>query len=78
MAELISYKTVKIRKPHTCFGCLKQFDVGDSVEKYNISHDGMLYSVYMCCECDEYATNSMPDEDFFEGDVGKLRGVIIQ
>ncbi len=68
----LSLKTVKIRKPHKCWGCIKEFSIGTEMI-YNVSVDqGEFSSTYWCVECNEFLSTleSWQTEDgFFFGDL---------
>lgn len=52
MSRLISYKIVKTRKPHFCFGCAREFPAGTSME-YDTVVDGEIFNIYICSTCQE-------------------------
>ena len=50
MIEL-SNSLVKTRKPHQCFGCLREMPKGTRMDRSAYAHDGSVYSVYICIPC---------------------------
>ena len=53
----ISAKTVKIRKPHHCWGCTKEFPVGTELLAVTSEDGGKLSTVYWCITCDGWLLN---------------------
>lgn len=49
--DIISDKTVIIRKVHRCFACLRLFSVGSPMRRQVNNYDGIA-SVYSCKTCD--------------------------
>ena len=51
--DQLKLKTVKIRKPHRCWGCTKRFSKGSKMT-YSVCVDqGEFNSSYWCSECNE-------------------------
>jgi hypothetical protein len=76
MIETLTDKTVVTRKPHICFGCLREIKKGEKA-RYNVSViDGHFGHAYLCEECDEYITELDPidcEDGFFEGQIFDMR-----
>jgi len=52
--DQLSLKTVKIRKPHKCWGCTKEFSIGTEMIKSVSVDQGEFSSVYWCKECNDF------------------------
>ena len=68
----LTLKTVKIRKPHKCWGCTKEYPVGTKMN-YSVAVDQGEFSYsYWCEECNDFLSTleSWQTEDgFFFGDL---------
>ena len=68
----LTLKTVKIRKPHKCWGCTKEYPV-DTKMTYSVAVDQGEFSYsYWCEECNDFLSTleSWQTEDgFFFGDL---------
>lgn len=54
MNTVLHEKSVKTRKAHQCFACLRQFPVGSVMRaQANKSDDHGIYTVYSCDTCDK-------------------------
>lgn len=77
MSQIIfQYKIVKIRKPHSCYGCRKKFDPGTEMTYSAGKVDGLFSSTYMCANCEE-ATKGFTGEDWesvMPGEIGHWQG----
>lgn len=51
--QIIGDKTVKIRKPHRCFGCRRPFPVGTTMRKTDTEDGGSISTCYHCAVCSE-------------------------
>lgn len=50
MDEVIGRRMVKIRKPHVCFGCGREFPAGSQMEKsFVVDYDP--WTCYLCTTC---------------------------
>lgn len=76
MIEVLTSKMLIIRKPHKCFGCLKEIKKGERA-RYSVSvQDGRFAHVYLCEECDDYISDLDPrdyEDGFLEGEIGDMR-----
>jgi len=78
MTEFWNTKNVKIRKAHTCEGCLTEKQPGEEME-YNLGKwEGEMHSYYFCLECREFITKNdwagdQLQEGFSAGDIGEWR-----
>ena len=52
--DQLSLKIVKIRKPHKCWGCTKEFPVGTEMKYSVIVDQGEFSSTYWCEKCEEF------------------------
>ena len=52
--DVLRSENVKIRKPRSCFGCGKRFDVGSTLSCTTCVDGGEIMSTYMCLECVDY------------------------
>lgn len=69
-------KRVKIRKPHSCEGCLSKHEPGEELEYNAGMFDGEMQSYYLCDDCREFIDNDEgwnSDEGFSPGDIGEWR-----
>lgn len=52
MTDILTYKIVKTRKPHKCWGCTEQFEKGVKL-RYQVSVDnGEFDRAYFCKVCE--------------------------
>lgn len=72
MSEILSSKVVSIRKPQTCWGCLKKYPVGSQLLSMAIAQDGTVTQSYTCEYCESVMKDWGPDdfESTLNGDVG--------
>lgn len=49
----LKHKEVKIRKPHKCFGCRREFGIGTKMIYWTSIYDDHFCSGYSCKTCDE-------------------------
>lgn len=67
----LTLKTVKIRKPHNCWGCMKEFPI-DTEMTYSVAVDqGEFSTAYWCEECEEIMSNLeewQKEDGFLYGD----------
>lgn len=52
--DVLKDKFVKTRKPHRCFGCLREMRPGSTMKYFAAVDAGEFLSVYFCAVCDEY------------------------
>ena len=76
MSEMLSSKWVKTRKPHKCFGCLRDFDKGTRLLRESWTDCGSAYTSYLCSDCNDYATSGT--YPFCEFSYGGLRDTILE
>ena len=70
MSEVIHHKYVKTRKPHTCFGCAREFPKGSILNREAVADGGSVFTAYMCPSCEEYIINELlPYDEFGFGDL---------
>lgn len=50
----ISSKTVKIAKPHICWGCRKKLPVGTEMMTVTQVDSGRISTAYWCAKCDTF------------------------
>ena len=65
MADVISHKYVKTRKPHKCFGCAREYPKGSTLNREAIEDDGTVFTAYMCPECEDYLNSGDYSGDEF-------------
>ena len=70
MSEVIGRKMVKTRKPHTCFGCGREFPTGTRMES-SVVVDDKPWSCYLCRTCLKVEAELYPTWD--EYGFGELR-----
>ena len=52
--KTLNDRTVKTRKPHQCFACLRQFPAGTDMRSTTIVDDESdMYTLYTCETCDD-------------------------
>lgn len=65
--DIVERSLVKIKKPHVCFGCGREFKPGNQMEKSLITGDSP-WSCYLCATCCEVLKTFPYIEEFgFEG-----------
>ena len=69
---VLSDKKVKIRKPHKCWGCKRQYNKGDQLQKIDTVDQGLFLSSYWCDVCDALFNQVAHDWDDGYG-YGELR-----
>ncbi len=52
--DVLSWKTVKTRKPHRCFGCGKEYPYGSIMLYGTFADNGFIYKNYWCNICNEW------------------------
>ena len=67
MSFVGSSKIVKVRKPHKCFSCFREFGNGKQMDKWSGVYDGVWNSGYTCLTCHEIHNHKSIREDFYEG-----------
>jgi len=69
--KCLTAKYVKTRKEHKCFGCMRRFPPGTSLQYITNITDAGFFSFYMCDICLEEAETcpEWTDEGIMEGDV---------
>lgn len=76
MIEVLTDKMVVTRKPHKCFGCVREIKKGERA-RYSVSVvDGEFGYAYLCEGCDEYIAELDHidcENGFFEGQIGDMR-----
>ena len=68
MANYLRYNFVKIRKPHICFGCGRQFEPPSEMCSAVYRDGGTLESMYLCNVCADIASKLRYDDEFGFGD----------
>jgi hypothetical protein len=73
MAECLSEKKVKTRKPHRCHGCTQAYPAKSEMTLSVNVGDGEIYTLYFCENCMEYIRDH-PDyfkhgEEIYPGDM---------
>ncbi len=64
MPDLLQSKKVKTRKAHTCQGCGRRIEKGETVQADTLADGGEIYRLYHCDECQGYLQkhcNHCPD-----------------
>lgn len=64
--DVIEFKTVKIRKPHNCWGCTKLVEPPAEMELTTTIDGGEINHAYWCKPCQEYS-NSLSQSDLADG-----------
>lgn len=49
----LSHNLVKIRKPHKCWGCLREFSPPSSLFRWSVAGENTVWGGYSCVACDE-------------------------
>lgn len=57
--SIISSKTVKTRKEHTCFGCRRKMPKGSKLERITSVDGGDISTNYWCNVCQSYWNEHM-------------------
>lgn len=52
--EIIYFKQRKVRKTHTCYGCLNKIFTGEIALVETVANEGSIGNVYTCSECVDY------------------------
>jgi len=74
--DQLSLKTVKIRKPHKCWGCTKEFPIGTTMTKSVTVDQGEFSSCYWCKECENFLS-TLKDWELEDGIAfGELKELI--
>lgn len=70
MSRIISSKNVKIRKPHYCFGCAREFPKSTEMQ-YNtvIADDDYIFNAYICPTCLDVIDSMEYGDEFCYGDL---------
>lgn len=76
MPTVIHHKYVKTRKPHTCFGCAREFPKGSILNREAVENGGSVFTAYMCPSCEDYIQNELPPFDEFG--FGDLRDSVLE
>jgi hypothetical protein len=64
----IKDKSVKTRKEHDCWGCMKIFPKGTIMNRQTNSNDGIIESIYWCESCEKLLSTLEPFEEIGYGD----------
>ena len=70
--EYISSKYVKIRKPHKCWGCRREFSKGEILHRVTSSDMGKISSIYWCDICNKIISqmdHSDTEDGFMYGEI---------
>ena len=70
MSEFLRTKMVKTRKPHTCFGCLREFRAGTDM-LFAVIKDVDVFDAYLCKSCIE-AQHRCGGGEFGRGELREL------
>ena len=54
---------VKIRKPHKCWGCTREFQIGAKLRVLAAADGGTVNTSYWCSTCMDYWDTHMKDSD---------------
>lgn len=54
MSQILTWKEVKTRKPHKCFGCAKEYPEKSKMVYSSYADGGTVQSSYLCLVCVEY------------------------
>lgn len=61
---MINDKSVKIRKPHKCWGCTKEYPIGTIMRKTTSVDNGKILDAYWCETCEKVIANfEYPDDE---------------
>lgn len=73
MIKTIKKRAVKIRTPHVCFGCGREFSKGVEME-YSFQEDGgVVFSSYLCGTCQKVVESLASRYGYIEYGHGDLR-----
>ena len=69
--DQLTLKVVKIRKPHNCWGCTKEFPIGTEMTNSVTVDQGEFSSTYWCEECVEIMNDleDWNDDGFLFGEL---------
>jgi len=67
----INQKTVIVRKPRNCFGCLQKINKGESANIQTNSENGKIYSLTICPACQLKINQMHHDDEFYNGDLAE-------
>ena len=63
VADTLEHKSVKIRKPHKCFGCGRKMPKGTNMDKITQVDNGEFFHGYYCLVCTHYWHEHMSSDD---------------
>ena len=70
--DVLSSKKVKTRKEYRCWGCMRKFPVGTSMQAVTCADEGTVSTAYWCDDCEQFlSTLDMDDlqDGFAYGDL---------
>lgn len=71
--DVLTQKLVNTRKPHTCFGCGRQFPAGAKMEFSTIADGDTVYNAYLCLTCLDVEYRIHSEYGYFEFGFGELQ-----
>ena len=57
MGEILSYKVVKTRATHNCFGCGRPFQSGTLMARASCADGGHAFTYHLCQTCESVSHN---------------------
>lgn len=73
---ILSNKTVKIRVPHRCWGCGREYPIGTSMRGQAEKDNGKVSTTYWCYVCDKYLSDTRDSWDDDDGiNFGELKSL---
>jgi uncharacterized Fe-S center protein len=71
--KTLTNKEVKIRKPHKCWGCAKEFPIGTIMRfTTQVDSDNNIASSYWCEKCQEILRSMELEDEFEFGELAEL------
>lgn len=69
MANTLSRKTLKTRRPHDCFGCAREFPAGTIMLREGVKDGGIVFTAYLCESCQAVMSNFNFGDEFGFGEL---------
>lgn len=70
MTRVFNCHEVLTRKPHTCFGCGREFPKGTYMERQVVQNDREVYTIHLCNTCQDVISENLQDgEIYYEGEL---------
>ena len=68
MSDILRSTNVTTKKPHVCFGCGREFQIGTKM-RVDVVVDCGLWNCYLCNTCSNIARDLEPWDEFGYGDL---------